>query len=742
MDKNAAQADTMLSSIIDKSKIRTEELQNFLKGNGKIPPTQDIFSGINIPDDPLVKNLRPEIHKDLVKAGLEIFEIRPELYQVGASVTDNLIAAIRRGEIGDDVLAKYGFGKEELITAFDKSMHESAQRMAFHSQVTRSLNLTKEQSDFLKKEGYQVDDSTVLQNWIQKTDSFSRKMMVTQFVTAVQNVQGSVVKLGIDVFRSPIEAIIGEINARTGGGKRRTDPLDGLEMFMGLAKQNKVVVENILKAFPKEHDRMLSMFYGDVADKTLSAKAMAQLSIADKVARVATWANRFQETYIRTAVFPVELAHQLRNRGYDFAKVVRDYQLEAGAFPTFKAYKTDPKFLKDFHESVTASVQIALEETWATKPEYGTLPYHLIQAVNKLPVVATIPIPYPNYLYNYIKFTRDYNPLGITQLLSPAEAKAFRAGDMTKVSKAIAGGALLYIAIQVANSPAGEGKFYEYILTDGSRYDLRGYGPQFVPFLFAAQVMKKSKDGTLNTLTDKDIVDGIFGINFRGGTGLDVLDAFMRDFTNQGATTKEKSIQFAKETAGGYTSRFFTWFQQFRDIYDQFTEGQQTVRDTNVGNPLLDPTIAKLPMLSQRLPPVAIPTKSGDLVIDNPILKAALAIRLSPAYNDAEKELIKYGFTYADLYPKGLDRQLAYEYSKEMGPLVEEIVGSEVKQDYYKQASPAEKAYIIDQTLDALRTPVLQGVLATKPIDDQIKYLLGAEPKRIKQILIEQGYMK
>lgn len=742
LEKDFNQIDSMLSNIIDKSKEQTHALEDFLANKNQLPPNKDIFTGILIPDDPLVKNLRPEIHSQLAKAGIEIFKDRPELYQVGASVTDNLVASIRRDEIGDDVLAKYGLNKEELITAFDKSIHESAQRMAFHSQVTRALNLTKEQSEFLKKEGYAVDESTVLQNAFQKVDSFSRKMMISQFSTAVGNTVTTVGKIGIDTLRSPIDALTGAIVEKVTGKKRMTDPLDGLEMFVGLAKQNRPVVENILAAFPKEHDRMLAMFYGDVVDKTLSAKALSELSTADKVARVATWANRFQESYFRTAVFPVELAHQLRARGYDYAKVVRDYELQNKPFATFTAYTKDPKFLKDFKESVEASVQKSLENTFATKPEYGTLPYHIIQAINKMPFTGTAVFPFANYLYNHLKFIRDYNPLGLLQYLSKSERDAFMAGNVEKASKAVIGAAMFGVATQIINSSYGQGKFYEVTLDNGQRLDLRGYGPLMVPYLFAATVMKKSQEGTLNTLTKQDIVDGVAGVNFKGGTGLDLLDAFLTNFTNQGATTKEKSEQFAKEFAGNIGSRFFTPFQQLRDVYDQVVDGMQTVRDTKTGNPLIDPTIAKLPLLSHRLPPSQIPTREADLVIDNPILKAALAIRLSPPYNAAEKELLKYGFTYADLYPKGLDRQLAYEYSKEMGPLVEDIVGTVVATPGYKSATPAVQAYIIDRTLSSLRTPVLQGVLAAKPIDEQIKYLLNAEPKRIKQILMEEGLMK
>jgi hypothetical protein len=271
--------------------------------------------------------------------------------------------------------------------------------------------------------------------------------------------------------------------------------------------------------------------------------------------------------------------------------------------------------------------------------------------------------------------------------------------------------------------------------------DLRPYGTLLTPYLFAASVMKKSKEGLLDTFSAKDVIDGVAGVNFRGGTGLDVMDAFLSGFTNQGETSKEKREQFAKEFVGSLASGYFTPFQQLRDIYDQFTEGQQTIRDTKVGSPLIDPTIAKLPMLSQTLPAITTPTRSGRITTDNPLLKQGLSIRLSNPYNDVEKELIKYGFTSGDIYPKGLDRQLAYEYSKEMGPLVEDIVGDLVRSNMYKQSSQAEQTYILEQTIQAMRQPVLQAVLANKPIDYQIKFLLNNEPKRIKGILKEMGLM-
>jgi hypothetical protein len=272
--------------------------------------------------------------------------------------------------------------------------------------------------------------------------------------------------------------------------------------------------------------------------------------------------------------------------------------------------------------------------------------------------------------------------------------------------------------------------------------DLRSYGPLMVPYLFAAHVMKKSKEGTLGTLTEQDMIDGVAGVNFKGGTGLDVLDAFLINFTNQGASRKERAESFAKEYVGNVGSRFFTPFQQLRDLYDQIYDGTQTVRDTKVGNPLVDPTTAKMPMLSRTLPPIQLPTSGKDLVIQNPMLKQALAIRLSPAYNDAEKELIKHGFTYANLYPKGLDRQLAYEYSQEMGPMVEEIVGDVVRTEGYKQSSNATQALVIDQILAAMRQPVLMTVVANKPIDEQIQILLNSEPKRIRALLKEQGILE
>jgi hypothetical protein len=736
--------EALLSDTLTKSKQRTAELEGTLaKGEaiaagGKFPPiNRDLYSGTLISDDPLVANLKPGIHDTLSKAAIDFFDKKPELYTPGATVADNMVAAIARGDIGTAELAKYGLDKTELIEAFDKSITQSAQRMAFHSHVTRALNLTREQADFLKSQGYSPDEQVIIQPWLQRADKFRRSMMISQVSTAVGNAISATGRIGIDIMRSPMDAAI----QKTFNLPRTVEPLDGLHQFIGIFKQNPQTVQNILKSFPRQNERMFSMFYGDVLDNPrIGNKAV--VSTADQIAHVATWANRFQEKMIRSGVFETQLEFELRNRGYDFRKIVHDYNLKDNAFPTFRAHRNDPKFVSDLQDSIKASVDKALDLTYATRPEFGSLPSHLISVINKLPFIATSVIPYPNYIYNALKYTADYNPLGMLQYLSKSERAKFMAGDTSKMSKAITGTVMLGVAMQIVNSEYGQGKFYELTLPDGRRIDLRPYGTLLTTYLFTAAVMKKSKEGTLHTLTSKDVLDGIAGVNFRGGAGLDVVDAFLSDFTNQGASFNEKRDQFAKEYVGNLGSGYFTPFQQLRDVYDQFSEGASTVRDTKVGSPLIDPTVAKLPMLSHSLPPAAIPTMSGPLVIQDPLLKQALSIRMSPKYNDAEKELMKHGFTFANLYPKGLTRELAYEYAIQMGPMVENIIGEVVRGSTYKQSTNAEQALIIDEVLGAMRQPVLMGVIATKPIEEQTKILLNSEPKRIKALLREKGILK
>ena len=79
-------------------------------------------------------------------------------------------------------------------------------------------------------------------------------------------------------------------------------------------------------------------------------------------------------------------------------------------------------------------------------------------------------------------------------------------------------------AWQVRNSQYGGEKWYEIQLSDGTLLDTRAYNP-FASYLFAADLIKRSQDGTMGGMSGKEIIAGIAGVQLRAGAGLYVLDS-------------------------------------------------------------------------------------------------------------------------------------------------------------------------------------------------------------------------
>ena len=203
-----------------------------------------------------------------------------------------------------------------------------------------------------------------------------------------------------------------------------------------------------------------------------------------------------------------------------------------------------------------------------------------------------------------------------------------------------------------------------------------------------ADLVNRSNEGRLDTLTGKDVLMGLAGVSMRAGAGMFLMDKFLDGLVNsvQSPEQGEELLSVLGRGAAAYTgsawSGLFVPFQQLKDISAHFSESEATLRDTS-GDPLAGATKRRIPFAAGNMPEVESMTEAAPPRNLYPLTRQATGLTWKAAKNPAKQEFDRLGFTQSDIYQSSGDDQWDRAMKHEIGPLVEDQISRLVSSPGY-----------------------------------------------------------
>ena len=404
-------------------------------------------------------------------------------------------------------------------------------------------------------------------------------------------------------------------------------------------------------------------------------------------------------------------------------------------------------------EDIAAAVEKALEVTFAKnfnqgKGIYEGIADYFIKLINRLPFTASLAIPFPRFIMNSLKFHAEYSPLGFFRYFSDGERQAFAKGNTAGMSKAIIGSGMLLAAYNLRHQPYAGEKWYEFKI--GNRtIDFRPFNP-FAAYLFVADAMKRTKEGTLSNLDLKGFVNVFTGV--RGGTGLYLIDRFIDGVTgvNPNVDLAKEINKIAGETIGG----LFVPLQTAQDAIAQFYPEMAIVKDAS-GNPIKDNIQKRLP-LNNNLPPVVSSTsvifdengipRAAPIRREEPLARQLTGVSVISAKNSAEKELDRLGIPARRIFQSTGILELDVAYKNALAPQIAIALSKIVEAPAYQQQTNARKIFIVEQVLNDFRKNATEAIQNNEGLAPFIlKYEIEKIPLSQRRILDEtlgKDYLK
>lgn len=583
-----------------------------------------------------------------------------------------------------------------------------------------------------------------------RADNIRRGLLTGQVATAVRNFQAAIGRVGVDVLEKGLDVALRSAYRSMSGGampkKSLSNPMTSFEGFLSIFRQidpknYKLVKEqtnNILASFPKEQDRLFLRYSSDIVERSGGKDLLGK---GEKAVHLVNFFNRLQEYIVRRAVFQSSLDELIRNNPKHYsnrklAQIIADNDLNI-----FK------------QEDIAAAVEKALEVTFAKnfnqgKGIYEGIADYFIKLINRLPFTASLAIPFPRFIMNSLKFHAEYSPLGFFRYFSDGERQAFAKGNTAGMSKAIIGSGMLLAAYNLRHQPYAGEKWYEFKI--GNRtIDFRPFNP-FAAYLFVADAMKRTKEGTLSNLDLKGFVNVFTGV--RGGTGLYLIDRFIDGVTgvNPNVDLAKEINKIAGETIGG----LFVPLQTAQDAIAQFYPEMAIVKDAS-GNPIKDNIQKRLP-LNNNLPPVVSSTsvifdengipRAAPIRREEPLARQLTGVGVISAKNSAEKELDRLGIPARRIFQSTGIPELDVAYKNALAPQIAIALSKIVEAPAYQQQTNARKIFIVEQVLNDFRKNATEAIQNNEGLAPFIlKYEIEKIPLSQRRILDEtlgKDYLK
>jgi len=576
------------------------------------------------------------------------------------------------------LVTKYDLKDEdlfELITGSRQGLGDAARVMQRFSIASRYV--PKEAADIAKLGLQEADD---LGFWKRFTNVY-RGALVSSVATTMRNVISSVGRVPIDAATNLMDSAVNAAANPFRQQKVGVSPFDAAALLTDrfAPGRNTKFWEQMKNVQPEIQKELAATYAADVARVT-KKDAFAKV---EKAVDVANLLNRVTETATRKALFPVMLRREATRLGLDFNELV-----DTGGIARLP------------EEAWTKALDDTLGYTYSARSEVADKFSQMLDKMGKVGtvsrVVGTTIMPFPRFMMNAMKFQFDYSPAGFTKLLTEAERAKFAKGDVSAVSKAIVGSAMLYGAYQFRNSENAGEKWYEAKLPDGRTVDLRPFFPA-APYLLVADLIKRAQDNTLDQAFEtKDILQGLSGAQFRAGTGLYVTDQLLKDLSGaSGNLDKAKTIttSWLADVGAGFLQPFST----FKDFYAQYDPEEAVYRDTK-DNPLAA-LVRPIPGAQQALGVPAAPsaTREGPLTTEDPALRQLLGATIRPVKNIVESELDKLGLTPYDVGSKTGEVAIDRLVNRDLGIIAERGIAPLLQSPEYQNLDNVGKSAAIKE---------------------------------------------
>jgi hypothetical protein len=599
-------------------------------------------------------------------------------------------------------LAKQAGIDPEDLTDFVAGSQQTATEAArvLRARMVMSKYIPKEAAD-VAEAGVKTPDELGL--WKRTTDA-TRGLMVSQLATTMRNTWGSVVRLPIDMATSLTSTAI---NAATNPFRNDSVGTRAMDAFAVLTDRfqparNKQFYEQLRTYYPKVVKDLNATYAADVA----GGVAKDKFGKVEKVVNTLNLVNRVTETTTRNMMFPVYLRRELTRRGMSIDDIVDTQRLDE--IP---------------QDAIDAALRETMDFTYGAAPKtdhvMGKVADGFIRTVEALGPAGVTVAPFPRFMVSAIRFQAEYNPLGVARLLSKKNRDAMMAGDPEVLSKAIVGSGLFGAAYLFRDSDAAGEKWSEAKLPDGRVIDMKAYFP--VPqYLLVADIVHRYNEGklkgqTLDQAIDaKEIFQAITGSQFRAGTGLYVVDEFIKDLTDAGSDPK-KYLDIVGKFAADYGSAIFTPMQTLKDFYAQYNPDEAVYRDTK-GN-FLGTLTRSIPGAQRALdvPEAESPTREGPMTTDSPALRQLLGVTIRPAKNIVESELDRLGIAPYKMGSNSGDVDTDRLVNRDLGIIAERGIAPLLQSPEYQSLDNVGKSAAIKELYSKAREAANAKFTAENP---------------------------
>ena len=346
-----------------------------------------------------------------------------------------------------------------------------------------------------------------------------------------------------------------------------------------------------------------------------------------------------------------------------------------------------------------------------------------------------------------------------------AGAKVKSVEAVRQFNDGIIGTAAIAAAIKYRAAHQDDSTYNEMVKEDGTTVDISAMFP--VPFyMFIGDLYVKGSNGTLGNLTAGDITQGLTGMQLKGANVNYMVQNFADTFSDIG-TTGVSSDKLA-ETLGKYTGdmlgQYATPAKVVRDVLSAFDEEQSMMRDPNIleskgfaprfTEAAVKKAVSNLPTQVQELftgdvlPPAQSAVKGEDQYRVAPLLTQATGIKVIPKRSAVENELITKGIKpYLMLSPTG-DKEADALIRKHMPTFLDDVVGSIIDTEYYKNTTLAEQKIMLSGAVAQVREYAKESaqedyaeVRSKKGYSPEMKAKWVRVPKQLRRAVNER-YMQ
>ena len=672
------------------------EIQPFSKALG-----EEARGKIGVVTEDIQPELTVGLNKKAIDTAVDVLNELKIPRDPNVQISDQVFDAIQLSKTSieykdafTNVLKRNNINPVEFAQLFKIGASDAGKKLARLSVANQRLkDIAEEISGVSPKETI----GTRIMTGLRDLDNTRRGLLVSQIATSMRNFTAQIGRVGVntltDVMDNALNSTFNPVKRLFGKEEAPVDYNQSFGLLMNLTRDKKFAKDTtdfVTKYFVNEKDRLFTNYASEVADSSKSKTFKSAQKITDGLNTL----NRMQEYYYRRGMFAATLDKTLKRKGVSLKEAVENNDMS-----------------KITQDDVSNAVDESLAFTYAKDPE-NEFGKRFVDFANSVPFITTAVFPFARFMTNAMEFQFKHSPLGPLSLLTSKERAKVAAGDMGVFSKSMLGSALLMGAIEAKREGYGGEKWYELKGTDGTTIDARPYFP-LTPYLLVADLVVRSEQGRIPP-DAKDIIQGLSGAQFRGGTGLALVDNVINEFS--GIDSEEKInkafARFGSDVLGG----FLTPVRMFNDFIDQ----DQTFRTTEPTGKIVPDITQQLqrsvPVAQEQLPELESPTREAapgrpetvrlpfsDIELPGPLTRQLTGVTVRQQKNIAEKEIDRLGLKRRDVLPYTGNAQADQLLAKYMGPVVENAVSRAVISPKYQSLDNPTKELVMREILKEIR---------------------------------------